>query len=248
MTEAAHSHHSPLAQFEVHPLIPFQVGGFDLSFTNASLWMVLTLAVATSILAIGARRKQLVPNRWQGFSESIVQFVSDMIRDTAGTEALKFFPMIFSLFMFILVCNLMGMLPYSFTVTSHVIVTFALAIGVFLSCTLIAIFKHGLGKFLHFFLPPGIPIWGGILMFPIELMSYLARPISLSLRLGINMMVGHTLMKVIAGFVFMMGLWGAFPMAFLVVFTGFEIGIAMLQAYIFAILTCVYLNDALHLH
>lgn len=247
MAETGH-HHNPLAQFEVHPLIPFHIGNLNLSFTNASLWMILTLAAACTLMFLGIRQRQLVPHRWQSLSELIVQFVSDTVKDTAGNAGMKFFPLIFTLFMFILTGNLLGMLPYSFTVTSHVIVTFALAVCVFLFCTLLAIIMHGPGKFLHFFLPEGIPKIMVPMMFVIELMSYLARPISLSLRLAINMMVGHTLMKVIAGFVFMLGLWGAFPVAFLVLLTGFEIGIAILQAYIFAILTCVYLNDALHLH
>ncbi|MDE3036899.1 MAG: F0F1 ATP synthase subunit A [Pseudomonadota bacterium] len=244
----AETHHNPLAQFEVHPLLPLKIWHLDLSFTNASLWMTIALAAATFLMFMGMRECRLVPGRWQSASELLVQFVSDTVRDTAGGDGLKYFPMIFSLFLFILTCNLLGMAPYSFTVTSHIIVTFALAICVFLGCTALAVAKHGPGKFLHFFLPHGIPLVMAPMMFVIELMSYMARPISLSLRLAINMMVGHTLMKVIAGFVFMMGVWGAFPIAFLVLLTGFEIGIALLQAYIFTILTCVYLNDALHLH
>jgi len=248
VSEAAGSHHSPLAQFEVHPFIPLRIGHFDVSFTNASLWLVIAFASIIVIMLAGARQQKLVPGRWQSFAEATAGFVGGIVEDTAGTEAMPYFPLIFSLFMFILACNMVGMLPYSFTVTSHIIVTFALAACVFCGCTLLAIFKHGPVKFLKFFVPHGLPLIMAPLMFPIEILSYLARPISLSLRLAINMMVGHTLMKVIAGFVFMLGLWGAFPVAFLVVLTGFEIGIALLQAYIFTILTCVYLNDALHLH
>jgi len=243
-----HHMHNPLAQFEVHPYLPLKLGHLDFSFTNASLWMFIATSTIGLLMYQGARQRQLVPGRWQSLSEVLTEFVSNTMEDVTGEHGLKYFPLLFTLFLFILGCNLMGMLPYSFTVTSHIIVTFALAICVFLFCTLLAIFVHGPGKFLHFFVPSGIPVIMIPMMFVIELVSYLARPISLSLRLAINMMVGHTLMKVIAGFVFMLGLWGAFPVAFLVLLTGFEIGIAILQAYIFAILTCVYLNDALHLH
>src|SRR5271154_348534 len=242
---AEHHMHNPLAQFEVHPFLAFRIGHWDFSFTNAALWMLIAISAIAFLMYHGARQRQLVPGRWQSLSEVLVQFVSDTMRDVTGESGLKYFPLLFTLFLFILGCNLMGMLPYSFTVTSHIIVTFALAVCVFLFCTLLAIIVHGPAKFLHFFVPEGIPVIMMPMMFVIELVSYLARPISLSLRLAINMMVGHTLMKVIAGFVFMLGIWGAFPVAFLVLLTGFEIGIALLQAYIFAILTCVYLNDAL---
>ena len=247
MTEA--NHHSPLAQFEVHPLIPLKFGHLDLSFTNASAWMLAALGLITLVMFMGLRTRQLVPNRWQSFSEMLVQFIGNTVRDSTGGDGMKYFPLIFSLFMFVLACNLLGMIPYSFTVTSHIIVTFALAIAVFLSCTVLAIFKHGPGKFLHFFLPHGTPWWMAPLMYFIELFSYLARPVSLSVRLAANMMAGHTMLKVIAGFVIMLGILGGWaPLALLVVLTGFEIGIAVLQAYIFTVLTCVYLNDALHLH
>lgn len=247
MSEGGHGH-SPLAQFEVHPLIPFKVGGLDLSFTNASLWMMIAIAAASFLLFMGVRNRALVPNRWQAFSEMLIQFISTTVHENAGREAMKFFPLIFSLFIFILFCNLAGMIPMSFTVTSHIIVTFAFAACLFLFFTLYAIAKHGLGKFLHFFLPPGTPLAMAPLMYFIELFSYLARPVSLSVRLAANMMAGHTMLKVLAGFVVAMGIWGVAPFSFLLVMTGFEIGIAILQAYIFTVLTCVYLNDALHLH
>lgn len=241
--------HSPLAQFEVHPIIPIHIGGLDLSFTNASLWMVLAVATITFVMFQGIRKGALVPGRWQSFSEILVQFGQNTTRDIAGAEALKYFPLVFSLFMFILFANILGMIPYSFTPTSHIIVTFAMAAGVFVFCTVLAIVKHGPVKFAHFFLPHGTPLWLAPMMIPIEIFSYLIRPISLSVRLAANMMAGHTLLKVIAGFVVMMGLLGGWlPLAFLVVLTAFEIGIALLQAYVFTVLTCVYLNDALHLH
>lgn len=246
---AHHGGHSPLAQFEVHPLVPLHIGKWDLSFTNASLWMVIAIFTATFILFMGVRGRQLVPGRWQSFSEVMVQFMNNTLRDVAGDSALKYFPLIFSLFIFVLLSNVLGMVPYSFTTTSHIIVTFALAICIFVACTVIAIAKHGLGHFLHSFLPEGTPLWMAPLMYFIELFSYLARPISLSVRLSANMMAGHTMLKVIAGFVVMLGLAGGWaPLSLLVVLTGFEIGIAVLQAYIFTVLTCVYLNNALHLH
>lgn len=242
-------HHNPLTQFEVYPLLPLHVGGLDLSFTNASLWMVIAISCVTLLMFLGVSGRQLVPGHWQSASESLVQFIQKTIGECAGQDGLKYFPLIFSLFMFILACNIMGMMPYSFTVTSHIIVTFAMAICVFLGCTLLAIFKHGPVKFLHFFLPEGTPIWMAPLMIFIELFSYLARPASLSIRLAANLMAGHTMLKVIAGFVIMLGLIGGWaPFIFLVILTGFEILIALLQAYVFTVLTCVYLSDALHLH
>jgi F-type H+-transporting ATPase subunit a len=249
VSESGHDNHSPLAQFEVHPLIPFRLGELDLSFTNASLWMVIASLMVTFLMFMGVRGRQLVPGRWQSLSEVMVQFVGNTVRDCAGNAGMKYFPLIFSLFMFILLCNLLGMIPYSFTVTSHIIVTFALAIIIFLACTLLAIVKHGPGKFMHSFLPEGTPWWMAPLMYFIELFSYLARPVSLSVRLAANMMAGHTMLKVIAGFVVMLGVLGGWaPFALLIVLTGFEVGIAVLQAYIFTVLTCVYLNNALHLH
>lgn len=248
MSNDAHSH-SPLAQFEVYPILDLpKIGGYDLSFTNASLWMLLAASGVVAFMLRGARQGRLVPDRWQSLAELLIQFIRDTVRDTAGTDALKYFPPIFTLFLFILFANLFGMIPYSFTVTSHIVVTFAMAICVFLGCTLLAIVKHGPAKFAHFFLPHGTPLALAPLLFVIELFSYLARPISLSVRLAANMMAGHTIMKVVAGFVVAMGLAGVVPLAFLVLFTGFEIGIAFLQAYIFTVLTCVYLHDALHLH
>ncbi len=248
MSEAGHGH-SPLAQFEVHSIAPFKLGHFDVSFTNASLWMFISIAAVGLLMYLGIRNRQLIPGRTQSMAEVLVQFIHDTTRDIAGPEALKYFPLIFTVFMFILFANMVGMLPYAFTVTSHIIVTFAMAIGIFLFCTVLAIVKHGPFKFAHFFLPHGTPLWLAPLMIPIEIFSYLTRPVSLSVRLAANMMAGHTMLKVIAGFVVMMGLLGGWlPLAFLVALTAFEIGIAILQAYVFTVLTCVYLNDALHLH
>ena len=241
--------HSPLAQFEVKTLIPLpELAGFDVSFTNASLYMLLSLAAVTLFIALGMRRAALVPGRFQSMVELSYEFIANLVRDNVGKEGKQYFPLIFSLFMFILFCNLWGMVPFSFTVTSHIIVTFALAAFIFIGVTLIALARHGV-KFFGFFLPHGTPWWMAPMMFFIELFAYLARPISLSVRLAANMMAGHTMLKVIAGFVVMLGVLGGWaPLALLMVLTGFEIFIAMLQAYIFTVLACVYLNDAIHLH
>ncbi len=246
----AGDNHSPLAQFEVHTLVPMPLlAGHNIDFTNASLFMALASLGAVMFLVLGVRGRCLVPDRWQSMVELTYQFVSNTVRDNTGNDGRPYFPFIFSLFMFILFCNLFGMLPYSFTVTSHIIVTFALAIFIFVGVTLIAIFRHGIFKFLGFFLPAGTPWWMAPMMYLIELFSYLARPVSLSVRLTANMMAGHTMLKVIAGFVIALGALGGWaPLSLLVVLSGFEVFVAVLQAYIFTILTCVYLNDALHLH
>ena len=245
-----HAAHSPLSQFEIIPLHPIHVAGYDVSFTNSSLWMVLAIVAIIAFLLPASRKRALIPNRLQSSAEMLVEFVNSTIFEATGKEGLKYFPIIFSLFVFILMCNLLGMIPGAFTVTSHIIVTFALAAFVFVGVTLIAIFKHGIGKFLHFFLPEGTPIIMAPLLFVIEFFSYLSRPISLSIRLAANMMAGHVTMKVIAGLIItfgmLVGVASMFPL--LLFLTGFEIAIAIIQAYIFTILTCVYLNDALHLH
>lgn len=241
--------HSPLAQFEVKTLIELPtVAGYDISFTNASLWMVITSVLLAAGFSLATQGRALIPGRWQSLTEMSYEFVANMVRDNVGTDGRKYFPFIFTLFMFLLMSNLLGMVPYSFTTTSHIIVTFALAALVFVGVTLIAIFKHGT-KFLGFFLPHGTPWWMAPMMYFIELFSYLARPVSLSVRLAANMMAGHTMLKVLAGFVIMLGLLaGWLPLAFITVMVGFEIFVAVLQAYIFTVLTCVYLSDALHLH
>ena len=242
----AEEHHSPLAQFEVYPLIPFKMFGYDLSFTNASLWMMIAIFSATLLMFAGARSRALVPGRWQSLSEMLIEFVSGIVHANAGKEAMKFFPLIFSLFMFVLFSNLCGMIPLSFTVTSHIIVTFAMAAALFIAITVLGFVKHGT-HFLSLFLPAGTPWWMVPLMILIEFVSYMARPVSLSIRLAANMLAGHLLLKIVAGFV-MIGLLGVFPFAFLLIFTGFEIFIACLQAYIFTLLICIYLTDAIHLH
>jgi F-type H+-transporting ATPase subunit a len=240
--------HSPLEQFDIKPLLPLEIGGYNVSFTNSSLLMCIAAGLAFLLLFLGARKIQPHPSRLQAFSEILYNLIDDLVVDVSGKDAKKFVPLIFSLFLFILICNLLGMIPFSFTVTSHIAVTFALAIVLFIGITMVGFARHG-WHYLSLFLPHGTPAVMAPLMVAIELMSYLIRPVSLSLRLAANMTAGHVAMKVIAYLALTGGfLFGAFPFAFLCVFTGFEIFIAVLQAYIFSILTCVYLRDAVQLH
>jgi F-type H+-transporting ATPase subunit a len=239
--------HSPLEQFAIDRLIHIPIGGLDASFTNSSLFMVIAIALITLFLTLAMRQSALVPGRWQSMAELSYEFIGKMIRDNVGQEGRQYFPFIFSLFMFILFCNLLGMVPYSFTVTSHIIVTFALALVVFLGVTVIGFIRHG-AHFLKLFVPSGVPIALLPLLVVIEVLSYLIRPVSLSVRLFANMLAGHTMLKVFGGFVVALGVLGGWaPLAFVVALTGLEIGIAILQAYVFAILTCIYLNDAINL-
>jgi F-type H+-transporting ATPase subunit a len=239
--------HSPLEQFEIHRLIPIEVGGVDISFNNSALFMVATLAIGSAFLVLGMRRRAVVPGRVQSLAEMTYEFVASLIRDTIGSEGRRYFPLIFTLFVFILLGNMLGLLPYGFTFTSHIIVTFALAFVIFIGVTILGLARHGL-HFFSFFVPPGVPIAMWPLLIPIEIISYLSRPISLSVRLFANMLAGHTLLKVIGGFVAALGIFGIAPLALLVALTGLELVIAFLQAYVFAILTCLYINDAIHLH
>ena len=239
--------HSPLAQFEIHSIIDLHPGGLNISFTNSSISMVATVAFITLFLTLTVKKRSLVPSRLQLISESIYTFISKLLQDTVGNDGRKYFPFVFSIFMFVLIGNMLGMIPYSFTFTSHIIVTFALAAVVFIGVTIIGLLKHKI-HFFSFFVIPGLPIYILPLLIPIEIISYLSRPISLSVRLFANMLAGHTLLKVFAGFVVSLGLAGVFPLVFVVALIGLEILIAFLQAYVFAILTCLYINDALHLH
>ena len=239
---------NPMHQFEIKRFIDLEFLGLDASFTNASLFMVLAISLISFVTIWGMRGRALVPTRMQSLAELSYEFVANMVRDNVGTDGQKYFPLVFSLFMFVLFTNMLGMMPYSFTVTSHIIVTFALASLVFIGVTIIGFAKHGFG-FLKFFVPSGVPKALLPLLVVIEVISYLTRPISLSVRLFANMMAGHTMLKVFGAFVVGLGLIGGWaPLAFMVAFTGLEALVAFLQAYVFAILTCIYLNDALHMH
>jgi len=240
---------NPMHQFEVYRIGPeINLGTVNLSFTNASLFMIISAITILFLLFLGTKKKLLIPSKTQFITEMSYTFIAKMINDTAGSGAKSFFPFIFTLFMFVLFCNMIGMLPYSFTVTSHIIVTFMLAAIIFIGVTIIGFIKHGI-KYLELFVPKGVPIILLPLIIVIEIISYLSRPVSLSVRLFANMMAGHTMLKVFGGFVISLGLLGGWlPLSFSVALTGLEILVAFLQAYVFAILTCIYLNDALNLH
>ena len=239
---------SPLEQFEIKTIIPIEIGGVDISFTNSSLMMAITVLIGGGVVALAARRGAIVPGRFQSIAEMLYEFIAGLIRETIGAEGRRYFPIIFTLFMFILIGNMLGMIPYSFTFTSHIIVTFVMAFTVFIGVTVLGFARHGL-HFFSFFIPPGAPLYMWPLLIPIEIISYLSRPISLSVRLFANMLAGHTMLKVIAGFVFALGaLAGWLPLLLITALTGLEILIAFLQAYVFAILTCLYIKDALELH
>jgi F-type H+-transporting ATPase subunit a len=238
---------SPIEQFEIKRFLDLDLGIVDASFTNSSMLMVIAVSLITLLLVMGVRRRSLVPGRWQSIVELAYDFVASMIRTNVGSDGRPYFPFIFSLFMFILFGNMLGMLPYSFTFTSHLAVTLGMALVVFIGTTVIAFAKHGF-RFFSFFLPHGTPWYVAPLLVPIEILSYFTRPVSLSLRLFANMTAGHTLLKVFGGFIVAMGVAGIIPAAAVVALTGLELVVAFLQAYVFAILSCIYLNDALHMH
>ena len=240
---------NPMHQFQVYKIGPeIKLGNVDLSFTNASLFMLISALTICLFLYFGSKQKSIIPSRLQLIAELFYNFIAKMISDTAGSKAKPYFPFIFSLFMFVLFCNMVGMLPYSFTVTSHIIVTLIMALFIFIAVTIIGFIKHGF-KYLSIFVPSGVPAVLLPLITIIEIISYLSRPVSLSVRLFANMMAGHTMLKVFGGFVVSLGILGGWlPLSFSVALTGLEILVAFLQAYVFAILTCIYLNDALNLH
>ncbi len=241
----------PIHQFEIQNIVPIKMFGMDLSFTNASLFMVIILAAVWFLMVYGTRNRELVPSKLQSAAEMSYEFVANTIRGTAGNDGMRFFPFVFSLFMFVLFANLIGLIPYSFTVTSQIVVTFAFAALVILTVILYGIYKHGLHWF-RLFVPSGVsPVMLPFLVM-IEVISFVSRPISLSVRLFANMLAGHITLKVFGGFVTMLlasGAWAALaplPLAGVVAISALELLVAVLQAYVFTILTCVYLNDAIH--
>jgi F-type H+-transporting ATPase subunit a len=240
---------SPLEQFAIQDLTAplFSIGGHHIAVTNSAIFMMGAVVLSSGLLLAGAGKGAMIPGRLQAMSELFYEFIANMIRDNVGSGGKKFFPFIFSLFIFTLFGNILGMLPYGYTFTSQIAVTFFMAMVVFLGVTLIGLFKHGL-HFFSLFFPHGAPLFTAPILIPIELVSYLSRPISLSVRLFANMTVGHVLLKVLAGFVVALGIFGVVPLAVLVAITALELLVALLQAYIFTILCCIYLNDALHLH
>lgn len=242
---------SPIHQFEIKQLVPLNLFGFDASFTNSAFFMVLTVGLATAFLVRSMGGRALVPTRLQSVAEILYEFVANTVRENVGHEGMKFFPLVFSLFIFVLIANLLGMIPGMFTVTSHIVVTAALALLVIGIVVVYGLMKHGL-HFFGLFVPSGVPAPLLLILVPIEIISFLSRPLSLSVRLFANMLAGHMGMKIFAGFITSLlagGVWAVLaplPFALTVAFTALEVLVAALQAYVFAVLTCIYLSDAVH--
>jgi F-type H+-transporting ATPase subunit a len=237
----------PLEQFHIQRLIPIHIGGIDVSFTNSALLMTVAVVLITALIVLGTRRRALVPGRWQSLAELSYEFVADMVETNVGHGGREFFPFIFTLFMFILFANFLGLIPYSYTVTSQIVVTFALAAFVFIGVTIIGVAKHGF-QFLRLFVPQGVPAPLLLLLVPIELLSYFIRPFTLAIRLFANMLAGHTMLAIFAGFAASIGILGILPLGIDILLIALELLVAALQAYVFAILTCLYLSDSIHLH
>jgi F-type H+-transporting ATPase subunit a len=243
----------PIHQFQIKNLFPIaHIGNFEIAFTNSALFMVIAVLLIGFLMLGATHSRALVPSRLQTLAEVSYEFVASNLRSTAGTEGLKFFPLVFSLFMFILVVNVVGIIPYMFTVTSHIVITVALALLVFFTVIIYGFWKNGL-RFLKVFVPSGIPIYILPLVTFIEVMSFLSRPVSHSVRLFANMLAGHITLKVFGGFVTMLAAFGVLgwlgallPLGLTIALTALELLVAFLQAYVFAILTCIYLNDAIH--
>lgn len=244
---------SPMEQFEVKPILSWHPFGIDLSFTNSSLFMCIVVAAVTVFFAVALSRPKHVPGRMQSMAELSYEFVANMIRSTSGDDGMVFFPFVFTIFFFVLFSNFIGLVPWTFTVTSQILVTFALTVLVMATVVVVGFAKHGVG-FLKLFVPkaPWYLIW---LLIPIEVISFLTRLVSLSVRLFANMLAGHTMLAIFAGFVITLGAVGGIlsaasilPMAFILFVYTLEMLVAFLQAYVFAVLTCIYLNEALHLH
>ncbi len=249
----AEEEHGALDQFEIVDIVHIEVGGLNLSFTNSALWMAIAVAAITVFLLSATRGAKLTPNRWQMVAETFYNLIANMVRDNVGGQGRRYFPFVFTLFMFVLFGNVIGLVPGAFTYTSHIMVTFAMAGAFFITVNIIGFVRQG-GGYGRLFFPRGAPLAAAPVLIPIELISYLSRPVSLSVRLFANMTVGHVLLKIVAGFVVTLGavdlfvVPGIVPLAALVAVTLLELMVAVIQAYVFAILTCVYLHDALHLH
>lgn len=237
----------PLHQFVVKPLIPLSLGGVDLSITNSALWMILSVGLIVVALKLFFRKSQSIPSLSQSIGELPFVLVTQMIDDTNDHKAYPFISLILSVFLFVFIGNFLGLFPLSFTFTSQLVVNFALALLVLCIITIIGFVKHGVG-FLRLFFPDGIPLWVAPILVPIELISYLARPVSLAIRLFANMVAGHSILKIFAYYTGAIGVFGIFPMMVNMGFIAFELLVAFLQAYVFAILCCIYLHDALELH
>jgi F-type H+-transporting ATPase subunit a len=248
---AAGGGHSPIEQFALKKIIPLKLFGFDASITNSTLFMMLAVGLICAFMYLAMRGRALIPTRVQSVAEMLYDFVATTVRDNAGHDGMKFFPLVFSLFSFVLVCNFLGMIPGFFTVTSHIIVTAALALLVIGVVLVYGFYQHGIG-FLKLFVPSGMhPAMQAVLV-PIEIISFISRPVSLAVRLFANMLAGHIALKIFAGFIGTLlaaGAWGILaplPLGLTVALTALEVLVAFLQAYVFAVLTCVYLSDAIH--
>lgn len=243
----------PIHQFTIDKLFTIgHVGNQEIAFTNSSAYMFVTVAVISLLMIGGVAGRRLVPTRIQSVAELSYEFVATMVRSTAGKEGMKFFPFVFTLFMFLVISNLIGNVPYTFTVSSHIVVTAALALLVFAIVLIYGFYKNGL-KFFKLFVPKGVPIAILPLVMAIEIISFLSRPVSHSVRLFANMLGGHITLKVFASFITMLGAWGAvgwlgamLPLSMVIALSALEILVGFLQAYVFAILTCIYINDAIH--
>ena len=244
----------PIHQFDINNLFTIgHIGRHTIAFTNSTAYMLISVALIGLLMIGGTAGRQLVPGRFQSLAELSYEFVADMIRTSVGPDGMTFFPLVFSLFMFILVSNVIGIIPYAFTVSSQIIVTATLALLVFFTVLIYGFYRNGL-KFFKIFMPPGIPLYILPLVVGIEVISFLTRPLSHSVRLFANMLAGHITLKVFAGFVALLGtslgaigwIGGVMPLALTVALTALELLVAFLQAYVFAILTCIYLNDAIH--
>ena len=237
--------HSPLDQFTIQRIFEMKIGNIDISLTNSSLMMIAVLLILNVFLIYATKKKSVVPGRLQSIAEMSYEMIYNTTQSNLGNDGKRLFPLVYTLFMFILLCNMLGLIPYSFTVTSHIIITFALAFGVFLLATILGFVLHG-HKYLRLFFFFFVPIFLIPILVPIEIVSYISRPISLAVRLAANMMAGHTIIKVFASFVVVLGIWGIAPLLFIVVLYVLETLIAFLQAYVFAVLTCLYISDSFH--
>ncbi len=244
----------PIHQFQIVNLLPFgKLGNAEFAFTNSAAWMLVAVVLLTGFLVLGTAGGRAVPTRLQSAAELTYEFVASMLRSTAGQEGMRFFPFVFTIFMFVLALNMFGLIPYAFTVTSHIIITAALALTVFFTVLVYGLMRHGL-HFFNLFVPKGVPVYILPMIVAIEILSFLSRPVSHSVRLFANMLAGHIALKVFAGFIILLGgalgavgwIGGAIPFAMIVALTALEALVAFLQAYVFAILTCIYLNDAIH--
>lgn len=245
---------SPLEQFEIIPLIPIELGSLNISFTNSSLYMFFVSAIIGLFLVLSTMNSTMVPNKWQSVAEMMYLFIHNTVSENVGPKGQRYFPLIFVVFIFILFSNLLGMVPYSFTITSHLIVTFVLAFSLLVGFTALGFMHHGL-HFMSLFMPSGAPVVGAPFLVIIELISYIFRPLSLSIRLFANMMAGHTLLKIMSTFAWQMFAVGGIlfvagfvPLILIFAFTALEVAVAALQAYVFTVLVCIYLSDVIHLH